>query len=409
MRSFLILLVLFSLGAAASVVADTTIEWWQFWTDPDVKPTVQAIVNDFEAANPDIKVKLTDMTWANGHEKIAIAFASGSAPDVVELGSDWIAQFAVNGHLADLSVDMIADSGHSDGWSMASYDDKAYARPWILGTRVLFINQDLMKRAGLGENYLPITWDDLYDAAQKVNDLGRRIYGWGSNTAEKHRLYKKFLPFFWSAGGQIFSDDGKYCVLSSMAGIHALEFYRKLHDSCGYVADQRGIEDAFLDGRIGFIISGDWLLKRIELEKRDINFSTTLIPGRTAGTRRFPGRSFLGGEFLAINAASENKEAARKFITFVTSPENQLRFCKANRTATPSSKIAQQDEYFQSDPNLQVFVIQLMQSVHPPVDPQWVNIETIIERAVEKVLFEDAPIPSTLREARMQITELRKP
>jgi len=88
---------------ATGISAETTIEWWQFWTDPGIKPTIESMVQEFEKQNPGIKVKLTDLTWANGHEKLAIAFASGSAPDVVELGSDWIAQFADNGKLADLS------------------------------------------------------------------------------------------------------------------------------------------------------------------------------------------------------------------------------------------------------------------------------------------------------------------
>ena len=63
------------------------ISWWQFWTDPAVKPTIEAMVDAFEKANPGIKVELTDLTWANGHEKIVLAFSSGTAPDVIELGA----------------------------------------------------------------------------------------------------------------------------------------------------------------------------------------------------------------------------------------------------------------------------------------------------------------------------------
>ena len=92
-----------SLGMIASATAATTLEFWQFWTDPAIKPVIKQIVTEFEEANPDIKVNLTDLTWANGHEKIVISLASGTGPDVVELGSDWIAQFAEAGQLADLT------------------------------------------------------------------------------------------------------------------------------------------------------------------------------------------------------------------------------------------------------------------------------------------------------------------
>ncbi|MFH2050739.1 MAG: extracellular solute-binding protein [bacterium] len=394
-----ILILLLALNSWAA----TTIEWWQFWTDPAIKPTIQEIINDFEKANPEIKVNLTDLTWDNGYEKIVLAFSSGTGPDVVELGSDWIAQFAANGQLADISNDITEDSTNFQGWGMSDYKNKIYGFPWILGTRIIYGNRNLLKQTQFGENFIPITFDQFRIATYKISKISDKVYGWGSNIAEKHRLYKKFLPFFWSYGGQIFSDDGKYCVLSSLQGVEAMEYYKFLHDSCSFVGSQREIEDAFLDGKIGFIMSGDWLLKRIELEKRDINLLSTLVPGRA-----FPGRSFMGGEFLSVNEASDNKDAALKFIKFITSPENQVKFCKANRSANPSSLAAQEDEYFKSNVHLQTFIKQITLSKNPPVDPDWVYIEEILENAVEDVLFNGGLPGETLREARSKISKLRK-
>ncbi len=397
-----ILIVLFVLLASMSW-AETTIEWWQFWTDPAIKPTIENIIDDFEKANPDIKVNLTDLTWANGHEKIVLAFSSGTGPDVVELGSDWIAQFGANGHLTDLSKYISEDSSNYQGWGMANYKNHVYGFPWILGTRVIFGNRDLLKQTPFGEDYIPISFDNLLQSSHTIQQLGDDIYGWGSNTAEKHRLYKKFLPFLWSLDGQILSDDNKYCVLPSLQAIEALTFYKILHDSCGYVSNQRGIEDAFLDGKVGYIISGDWLLKRIKLENRDINFHTTLFPGR-----KFPGKSFMGGEFLSINDASDNKDEAYKLIKFITSPENQVKFCKANYSANPSSLVAQEDEYFKSDVHLQTFIKQITLSKNPPVVPDWVYMEDNIEKAIENVIFNDELPGESLREARSKISKLMK-
>lgn len=398
---FLLFVLTFAL-IALPVAATTTIEWWQFWTDPGIKPTIKAIVYDFEQQNPDIKVKLTDLTWANGHEKIVLGFASGRGPDVVELGSDWIAQFAAYDHLLDLTEDIKDQKKSYQGWGLARYKERIYAKPWFLGTRVLYYNRDLLTKAGYETDFIPINWDNLWEAAFKITELDKDIYGWGSNAAEKHRLYKKFLPFFWSAKAKIFSDDNKYCLLASEKSIAALVFYKLLHDSCGYVANQRGIEDAFLDGQVGFILSGDWLLKRIENENRTINFETTMMPGT-----EYLGRSFLGGEYLAINAASKNKEAAKRFVDFMLAPENQVRFCKANRSANPSSLEAQKDTYFTSDPNLQTFIKQIFSANHPPVDPDWVFIESAIEEAIEDALFGSRQPATALLEARKKIERLR--
>ena len=381
--------------------AKTTISWWQFWTDPAIKPVIENMVEEFEFQNPDIDVELTDLTWSNGHEKIVIAFASGNGPDVVELGSDWIAEFAVNGHLAEYQKDDASQQNYY-GWEMSTFQDKTYAKPWFLGTRVLFANRDLLVKAGYEKTYAPITFDQFKEAVYKVDSLSKNIHGFGSNAPEKHRLYKKYLPFFWSFGAKIFSDDNRLCLLASDYAVNALNYYKELHDSCGYVANQRGIEDAFLDGKVGFVISGDWLLKRIENEKLNFDLLSTLIPGE-----RYPGRSFMGGEFLAVNNSSKHKEAAQKFVDFITSPENQVKFCKANRSANPSSKVATEDAYFTSNVHLQTFIKQLQLSNYPPVDPNWVVFEGIIESAVEKAIFSGEPPATALFEARKKIEELR--
>ena len=399
-----ILLILAVLTACAGVVpAATTLEWWQFWTDPDIKPTITEMVREFEANNPDIKVNVTDLTWSQGQEKLVIAFAAKSGPDVLELGSDWIAQFAANNQLADLSSDVTKDSAEYDGWGLARYGGKIFGRPWILGTRVLFINRDVLEKGGYQRSIIPLNWPQLRQSAADISKAGNgKFYGWGSNAPEKHRLYKKFMPFFWSNGAQIFTDDEKYCVISSDKAIAALQTYKQLND-IGFVADQRGVEDAWLDGKVAYVISGDWLIKRIAVEKRKIDYATTFIPGP-----KYPGKSFMGGEFLSVNAGSTHKDEALKFISWITSPANQLKFCKANHSANPSSHLAQSDPYFQNNVNLLTFVRQLNQSEHPPVDPDWPFIEDAIEKAVEDALF-GSKLPATaLYNARIKIAQIKK-
>jgi len=61
----------FLVGIVAMAVPSwsaTTLEWWQFWTDPDIKPTILEMVKEFEAKNPDVKINVTDLTWAQGRK-----------------------------------------------------------------------------------------------------------------------------------------------------------------------------------------------------------------------------------------------------------------------------------------------------------------------------------------------------
>jgi multiple sugar transport system substrate-binding protein len=378
-----------------------TLEWWHFWTDPSIRPAIEQVVADYEADNPGIKIKLTDLTWANGHEKIVVAFSSGSAPDIIELGSDWVPEFSHNSQLASITEMVVRDTGDFYCWDPGIYNDSIYAHPWILGTRVLYLNRDLISSAGLGENFVPVNWHDLHKVCYAVDSLGDDIYGFGSNAAEKHRLYKKYMPFFWSMNGYLLGYTNRFAGFAGDQAYKSMKFYKELHDSCSLVDTQRRLEDAFLDGKIGVIISGDWLLKRIKNENRNINFTTSLIPGP-----QFPGKSFAGGEYLAVSKSSNHKAEAIDFIKHITNEKNQLEFCKANYSANPSNKETAKDEFFTSDPNLQTFVKQIVLSRMPPADPQWVYLEEIVESTLEKILFEGEPIAETLYEANKEIQKI---
>ncbi len=381
------------------------ISWWNFWTDANIKPVVEQIVADFERQHSDVDVELVDLTWADGHDKIAIAFSSGSGPDVVELGSDWIPEFSSTAHLMDITDIIDNDRDRYLMWDPAVYQDRVYAFPWILGTRILFANKDLLSQAGTDPEFSPKTWDDLYSASKTINDQGDDVFGFGSNSAERHRLYKKFLPFLWSNGGSILSDDGKSCRLDSPEALEALQYYLKLCET-GLTDTQRRLEDAFLDGKIGFVISGDWLLKRIDREKPGFNFSTHLIPVPHEGYHSI---SFAGGEYLAVNAQSPHKELALELIKHICSPENQILFCLKNRTANPSSIAAASDTAFLAQPHFDTFIMQLETSRMSPAHPRWVYIEGKLEKAVESALYKAKTPQQALIDAKNDIDELLKP
>ncbi|MGB2696808.1 MAG: extracellular solute-binding protein, partial [Candidatus Zixiibacteriota bacterium] len=111
MRKFRIIISLFILSLIFSHCGETQKEttgkiklrFWQFWTDPEVRPVMEDLIKQFESENPDIEVKLTDLTWSDGHEKIVVAFSSNTAPDVLELGSDWVPEFSSQGVLLNVT------------------------------------------------------------------------------------------------------------------------------------------------------------------------------------------------------------------------------------------------------------------------------------------------------------------
>jgi multiple sugar transport system substrate-binding protein len=371
------------LSCGKSTSGKNVVTLWQFWTNPEVKPIIQQMIAEYERTHPLVKVQLGDLTWADGHEKIAIALAAGGGPDLIELGSDWIAEFAASGKLADLTA---ATQGLADSllmWDPAIYQGKRYAVPWMLGTRVLFCNRTLLREAGYDETFVPKTWIELAEAAAKISRLGDNRFGFGSNSAEKHRLYKKYLPFFWSAGGEVFDKDIAATQFNSDAGRKSLEYYLRLSAN-GLVETQARIEDYFAAGKIGFVISGEWLIKKLSRIERSFDYFVTAMP--SPGGKK-PGVSFAGGEYLVVNSASKNPDMAMELIRFLVQPNNDTMFARATGSFTPVNVASTMAYDSELAPIAEVFRQQLRNSRSTPVHPAWVSLEEALERGIEQALY----------------------
>jgi multiple sugar transport system substrate-binding protein len=274
-----------------------------------------------------------------------------------------------------------------------------YGYPWLLGTRVLFYNKDLMFRAGIDSTAPPSTWTEWLRQARAIDSLGTNVHGFAANTFERHRLYKKFLPLFWSAGGELFTDDGD-CALDSDKGVRALSFYVDLCN-VGLFDVQRELDLAFQQGRIGFTLSGDWLLQQLRRDPKAPHFGLALVPHPDSGESV----SFAGGEYLVVPKKSAHAQEAQLFVDFLLRPENNLKLCRAIGFI-PAHTAAARNAYFTEDPLLHVFVKQLEQSRSTPVHPKWVEIEEIIEGAVERAMYKGTTPDSALQRACSDITAL---
>lgn len=346
-----------------------TIRFWQFWSDMNTRPVIEQLAREFEAQNPGVRIKITDLTWANGHDKLVVSFAAKDPPDIMELGSDWIAEFSSNGLLREFHSDLPGNYLYPAVWN-----NKLYALPWLLDTRILYFNLNLLREAGAE---IPKNWPELLEACGKIETLGEDRFGFGCNSAEKHRLYKKFLPFLWSNGGQVLNDDGTRSELDSRRAIDALSYYLELCD-CGVIESQRRLEEYFRDGKIGFVISGGWLLRR--LRATPPGFEYQLVPFFTPDG--LVGQSFFGGEYIAVSSRSPKADVASKFAEFLTTKANSQRLCDAAGFGFPPYPDLEID-----DPEKALEARQLLHSRSTPPTPLWVDIEMDLEDAIEAAMY----------------------
>lgn len=394
-------------GSKPGPAGSITVTFWQFWDAATIRP----ILDRFEAENPGIRVVMEQQTWQNGREKIMAAVAGNNAPDLCELGSTWFARFAADGALVDLTA-MVDSSRIGSGgpgsfraglrlWEAAGYAGRLYGIPWVMGTRALFYNRELLARAGLDSSAAPATWTALYDAARKIHDPAAGVYGYGRNGGERYILFKKFMPFAWSNGGEVLAPDGRSSVFDSPANVAALAYYLRLGE-VSLTEKQDVLDQAFKQGKVGLLLSGAWLFKTIPTDAPNLKYGVALVPGPDDHPERR--RSFGGGELLVVFRNSKHPEAAFRLARFLARPDNALLLARSARSVQPAAAGLENDPYFAAHPGERVFLEQLGSAVFPPNVPQWGEIEAAVESWVEKALYGQVTPEAAVAGAHAEIT-----
>ncbi|TIP96503.1 MAG: extracellular solute-binding protein, partial [Mesorhizobium sp.] len=108
------------------------------------------IMNDFEAANPGIKVTLVSGPYATTRDQISVGAATGTLSDVVGLDGAWVNNLNAQNALADMNPMM--DASEFDKTQVADIikvDGKAVMFPVASFVYPIFVNMDLAAQAGV--------------------------------------------------------------------------------------------------------------------------------------------------------------------------------------------------------------------------------------------------------------------
>src|SRR3569833_128565 len=153
--------------------ADVTLEMvvWNYSID-----TIQDNLKKFEAANPGIKVNLTDYTWPDYQDSLILRFRGNTQTDVIYGGQDWLPAWAAAGFVAPL--DAVAPADELDAlkkdvapFSLGdmTYKGKLYGLPYYADTISFLYNKKILADKG---SAVPATWDDVMAAAEKLKAGG---------------------------------------------------------------------------------------------------------------------------------------------------------------------------------------------------------------------------------------------
>ena len=173
-----------SSGSTEESSSDVTeITWWAFPVftqenaDDGVGTYEASIIEAFEKANPDIKVKLETIDFTSGPEKITTAIEAGTAPDVLFDAPGRIITYGKNGKLADLNDlftdEFVADVNNDNLIQASKAGDTAYMYPISSAPFYMALNKAMLEDAGVLDLVKDgWTTDDFEKVIKALKDKG---------------------------------------------------------------------------------------------------------------------------------------------------------------------------------------------------------------------------------------------
>jgi multiple sugar transport system substrate-binding protein len=201
--------------------SEITLELWHVWTGTR-QPLLREVLNRFERNNPDIKVEDIVLDPSQFFEKVKVAWASGSGPDVAMNYLNEL--YGLAAFLQPLDPFIKAD-GKDLGQliypvvaEMIQYQGRTYYLPLLIstGNHLIYYNKEHFAEVGLDPNNPPRYHSEFQEAAKRLTRRGpdQRLERLGVNIlGNSHSLRQLNLQAFVEQQGSGLYDKAMRTVL----------------------------------------------------------------------------------------------------------------------------------------------------------------------------------------------------
>lgn len=280
-RKILILLLLPLLFTSCSTQKQEIVTFSSWGSATEVK-IIEQIIHNFETENPKIRINFEHIPQ-NYFQKLHLLFASNQAPDVIFINNLYLPLYA--DYLEELDNLIDKEDYYPESLKSMSYKGKLLAIPRDISNLVFYRNRELTDST-------PSDINELISTASKIKPYGI--------SAERDVYF--MLPYILSFNESLYKAP------------KSTELYKSLERKSAPSPSDIGsstMAQMFLEGKIGFYLSGRWLYPKI---KEQAKFRWDIIT--------FPGTVPLDSSGWAVAKSSKHKDAAEKFVQYLASKKN---------------------------------------------------------------------------------------
>lgn len=331
----------FVTGAVAQEPVEIT-----FWT---WLPTIQTSIDKFEAAHPNIKVKVENVgVGTDEYLKIQNAVDAGSGgPDVAHMTYDAIPNFALTGALADVTQfggESVRELFLPGVLGLVDINGGIYGVPQDFGPGVMYYRKDVFDEAGVE---VPTTWAEFATAAEAIHAKNPEHY----ITFFDPGLVDAAYMGLWQLGAEPWAVEGGTSVtlnLKSDAAKQWADYWTDLNAKGLTIESTMGADEWFKQmgaGQMATWVVGAWGLQALTgvLPQNEGLWRVAPQPVWNAGDKA---TSQFGGSGTVVLAQSAKKEAAVEFALWMNGSPEGVASLKDDQGLLPTTNAAWEDPAF---------------------------------------------------------------
>jgi len=353
-----------------------------FWTLQmnDFAPYINGVIKEFEAENPNIKIKWVDVPFSEGEKRTLASVLSDNPPDLVNLNPDFSSTLAHKGALQEIPQEKTTQFNQEILNSLKT-NGKIYSIPWYATSAITIYNKKLLNKAQIT---IPQTYDEIKNFAPQVRkNTGAYIFL--PNITENDTMLK-ILNKYGCANSTAINSQKSIEVFDKFRTMYSKDLIPK---ETVTMTLQEALEK-YMSENILLIGAGANFLNMIKENAPSTYANTDIAPQITGelGQNDFSLMNFV------IPSRAKHKDEALQFALFLTNDKNQLELAKLTNVLAVNQKTLQNDFYTKYDSNdlmskARVISAKQLNKVQPVFKTQkgQKDINNIVNAAVQEILL----------------------
>lgn len=309
-----------STPAGGNASADTvTIELWLQKTN--VVDQFAEMISKFESDNPGIKIELTSVP--DPETALVSRIAGNDYPDIITIwpAEKFYRDLMKDGALMDISSQPFMSQVAEGSREIAKYDGKDYALSMTMSAFGILVNNKIFEA---NQIKAPETWDELIAACEKLKSAGIQPFTfYGKSTEQVGQLGERMVGIInndiTSAISKVGHNEATWNDLPEMRQLaDALVELHKYGQVDILGADYEAAFSDMATEKAAMMIYGSWGVQRLLSMNPELDITMIAIPNPTGGKNMIPASIDTA---LSISESCENKEAALKFLEYMSKTE----------------------------------------------------------------------------------------